>query len=75
MTQNAVILILVLYIVARETFFLYSTHKMVNKIMSHNFHDYQQSLHTGKPVQPIQSKPVADEEPEDIGYLAGMGIL
>lgn len=74
MTENAIVLLLVLYIVARESFFLYSTHKLVNKIMSHNYHDYQQSAQVRKtePKAPTFAPP---EFEDDLGILQGIGIL
>ena len=74
MTQVSVIVLLVFYIICREVFFLYSTHKMINKIMSHNFHDYQQSVN----VRPIKHEPLKlqpEDQAEDLGSLEGFGIL
>ena len=73
MTEPVIIGLLLLYIITREVFFLYSTHKLINKIMSHNFHDYQQSLTSAKAV-PAQPTPQPEDEPEDLGVLDGFGI-
>ena len=74
MTEATVIALLVLYIVGRESFFLYSTHKLVNKIMSHNYHDYQQSAQVGK-TKPQPAFKVQDDMEDDLGILEGIGIL
>ncbi len=75
MTQNTVIIILLLYILAREAFFLYSTHKFVNKIMSHNFHDYSQSIANEKPRPQSPAQFVPEDLEEDLGSLDGIGVL
>lgn len=75
MTETAVILLLVVYIVAREAFFLYSTHKFVNKIMSHNFHDYQQSVKAGNALPAPKTVQLEEEPEEDLGVLQGLGIM
>ena len=75
MTQTVIIFLLLLYIVVRESFFLYSTHKFINKFMSHSFYDYQQAVKTGK-AAPASPKVQPEEEPEeDLGRLQGIGIL
>ncbi len=74
MADNVVIVVLVLFILAREVLFHYTTHKFVNKIMSNNFHDYQQSITLAKTEPKAQPK-VQEEFEEDLGSLNGIGIL
>lgn len=75
MTHGAVIFLLLIYIFAREVFFLYSTHKFINKIMSHNFHDYRQSMVVGKAQKPSNALDQPGDMEEDLGVLEGMGVL
>ena len=75
MTETTIILLLLLYIIAREAFFLYSTHKFVNKIMSHNYHDYTQSVKAGNAPPAPKTVQLEDEPVEDLGVLQGLGIM
>ena len=74
MTETTIIIVLFGYILAREVFFMYSTNKLVNKIMSHSFYDYQRSLTVGKPEPKKDQIPNDEDPPEDIGALSGIGI-
>lgn len=74
MSETLIIGFLFVYIAVREIFFMYSTHKLVNKIMSHSFYDYQKSVQAGKPVP--EKMVIKDlDEGEDFGALQGFGIL
>lgn len=43
MTELALIVLLIVF-VCREMFYQYTTQKLINKIMSKNYHDYSQSV-------------------------------
>lgn len=73
MSESQIILFLIFYIFVREVFFLYSTQKFVNKIMSRSYYEYQQSKQI-EPVQPPVRK-FDNDEPEDLGTLEGFGVL
>lgn len=76
MNESYVIFLLMVYLIGREVFFLYSTNKLINKLMSHNFRDYQQSLQSGKAQSIINNPPKEfDDIPEDLEILQGIGIL
>lgn len=55
------------YIVVREIFFMYTTNKLINKLMSRNYHEY-------KAAETIDQKPVNQfiqpEDPMDMGALS-----
>jgi hypothetical protein len=67
-------LVLLGYILVSHLFFLYATHKFINKIMSHSFYDYQQAVKVGK-KEVVKKELLSEEEPEDLGTLQGIGIL
>ena len=75
MTETIIIALLLAYIVIRELVFLYSTHKLLNKLMSHNFHDYTQSLTLAKEAPQAPQIKIDDDEQEDLGTLHGIGVL
>jgi hypothetical protein len=74
MTAQSIILGLVAYILFREIFFLYSTQKLINKIMSRSFFDYQQGLRVGKTEEGIGGK-VQEDLADDLSTLNGIGVL
>lgn len=58
--------------IARELYFHYLTHKLLNKIMSRDYADYRWADNSGK----INTKPkvkVDEGEPEDFSILDGIG--
>jgi hypothetical protein len=60
----------------RELVFLFTTQKLVNKLMSRSFYDYQQAVKVGsdKKSEPKPGK-IDDDEPEDLHTLDGIGVL
>lgn len=68
MTFEILIGALLLFILVREMLFLYSTHKLLNKLMSRNYWEYQTSQRIGK-IHPAP-KMAAEDPVEDFGQLA-----
>ena len=59
---------LLLYTLCREAFFLYSMHKLVNKLMSRNYHEYKSADEVYKPRERQAEQP--DNTPiQDVGIL------
>jgi len=54
------------YIVVREIFFMYTTHKLINKLMSRNYHEYVAAETIGEKRQEF----VQPEDPMDLGSLS-----
>lgn len=59
--------ILVAYILGREAFFYYQTHKLINKLMSRNYWEYERAKNPEpENVKPNQVNDEPLEEPEFI---------
>ena len=72
MSEHVVVLTLVAYCLLREAYFLYTTHVLLNKLMSRNYHDYQIAQKQGKLMEQ-EPRPQFDEGiPEDLGTLQGI---
>jgi len=56
---------LLIYCMVREVFFVYTINKLVNKVMSRNYHEYRvaNELTIPEPKTPLE------EYPEDLGQL------
>lgn len=72
MNPNHVIVGLLLFIAIRELFHIYTTHQLLNKLMSRNYHEFQVSTQVGKPVKEEAFPPVEIEQ-EDFGALSNIG--
>lgn len=68
MNPNYVILGLIGFIVIREWMFQYSTHKLLNKLMSRSYHEYQVASAMGQEKKFEAPKEEMDY-PEDIRHL------
>lgn len=69
---DKIILILIAYCIIREVIFLYTVHKLVNKVMSGSFYEYQQAKAVGKKREdpPIPVAPMDENDyPQELGYL------
>ncbi len=64
-----IIAALVGYCLVRECIYLYTTHKLVNKIMSRSFHEYQLANKAGK-IEKTKVTSVDNTPDEDLGILA-----
>lgn len=62
-----VIVGLLIYTISREALYLYSTNKLLNKLMSRNYHEYKSAEEIYKPRQQAQ---MPDNEP-----IEGIGIM
>lgn len=69
--NSLVVLILTLWGV-RELYFLYSTHKLLNKLMSRNYFEYQTASGLGASKESPATNRSEDME-EDFGSLNGIG--
>lgn len=71
MSDTKVVLISMAYCVVREVYFMWQTNKLLNKLMSRNYYDFQVSDQVGmeKPLQPIR---MPDVPFEDYGTLQGI---
>jgi hypothetical protein len=67
-----VIVALLVFIFAREVFFLLTTHRLINKIMSANYRDFQLSSQTGRMKNEVKKEKFELEEEEDLGALSGL---
>lgn len=66
------------YLVLREILYLVQTQKMINKVMSRNYHDYVFSENVKKTLTPAGEGKVPLREshdlPEDLAPIAGFGM-
>jgi hypothetical protein len=67
--EHYVIVSLLTYLIVREAIFLYSTNKLVNKLMSRDYHSYQMSEKVGKLEAP---KPPKEE---DLSLAEDMNVI
>lgn len=75
MNTEHLIYILIGYMSVREIWFHYTTHKLVNKLMSRNYFDYRASEEQGKITQASSQSPHLDlDPPEDLGTLQGIAM-
>lgn len=57
---------LLAFILIREIMYQYTTHRLVNKIMSRNYHEYESAKEVYKPKE----RAIIDQGiPEDLGHL------
>ncbi len=72
--EIGLIISLFLYCVVREAFYLYSTNKLLNKLMSRNYHEFAYTEAQKKSFSNKESHQAQDEGyPEDLGALTGIG--
>lgn len=67
--MDSLVVGLIAYCLIREIFFLYSTQKLLNKLMSRNYNDYTSANKTSTDDKATYKAP--EEEPEDLGLLTG----
>jgi len=71
MSEQFLIGILIGLLVVQQFFYLMQIHKLLNKLMSRNYFDYEKS----KPQDVIKVKmPTAQEPLEDFGVLKGFEL-
>lgn len=58
---------LAVYSVVREVFFIYNVNKLLDKLMSRNYHEYKMA-ESGPSHEPATYKGI-EEDPEDLGIL------
>lgn len=66
--MEAIVICLLVYTVVRELFFYHQTNKLLNKLMSRNYHEYQVSEQVEKSFVPKRIK-VDGSYNEDLGVL------
>ena len=68
-----IVLILLVYSLAREWFFYHQTHKLLDKLMSRNYQEFQFS---NTITQPVKEKVVIEEfADEDFARQASVRVL
>ena len=67
-----IIVALLVFIAIRETFFLITTHRLINKIMSTNYRDFQLSSNPGRMDTEVKPKFDDPQDDEDLGSLTGI---
>lgn len=67
--DNQIIILLLAFTIIREVLFQYSMQKLVNKVMSRNFVEYQHAEATTTVKRPTIT--VSQDEPEDLRTLQG----
>ena len=58
-----------LYCVAREIIFIVTVHKLMNKLMSRNYHEYKLAESVGKQPKPVFNRVMDDDLHEDFGSV------
>lgn len=70
--ERFVIVALFAYLLIRELIFIYTTNKLINKLMSRDYHAYQMSQNVGKLDTP-KPKQEEDSLAEDLNTMLGIG--
>ena len=70
----SVLPVLLCYLIVRECFYIYSTNKLLDKLMSRNYNEYQYTKNLGKALEPSPKIKVQEEIPEDLGPLHNFGL-
>lgn len=65
---------LLIFTVAREVVFQVTTHRMINKLMSRGFYEYQQAKSVKAQKKADNLFKVQEDLPEDLGSLAEIGL-
>lgn len=75
MNGTVIVAILLIYCIARELHYAVTLHKMVNKIMSRNFYDYQISNSVKKEDNKVKGPKELKVPIEGIGELDSLNEL
>ena len=67
MSQNYIITALLVYTILREILFIFQLNRLVNKLMSRNYQDYQLGNNVTKEKKKVAKR--TEEIPEDLGVL------
>jgi hypothetical protein len=70
--MNVLSVILLLFIVAREAMHQFTVHKLLNKLMSRNYHEYESAKEI---YQPKVQLPKDHGPAEDLGILNGSPLV
>lgn len=73
--ESGVLAGLTVYCVIREVFFIYSTNKLLNKLMSRNYHEFAYTEAQTK-IKPVHQDSFTQDDSsfsEDLGALTGIG--
>lgn len=73
MSERLFLYVLVGYTVIREIFYWITTQRLINKLMSRNYFEYQQANHVGTPPSPQNPYAENGDELEDFAALGGIG--
>lgn len=74
--MQAAFIVVCIYAIVREIIFYITFQKLVNKLMSRNFYEYNQSLDVNKPRTGKKVELKESEGPDELGILtdyAGVG--
>ena len=65
---------LLIFTAVREVVFQITTHRMINKIMSRGYYEYQQAKGVSRQKKADNTLKVQEDLPEDLGSLAEIGL-
>jgi hypothetical protein len=71
MTETVIIAVLILIIAFQAAFYSFQINKLLNKLMSRNYFEYEQA---NKPQDVKVQLPKPDEVPEDLRVLQGFEL-
>lgn len=71
--MDPVVVVLLAFILLREVWNSYERNKLVNKLMSRNYHEYTVAKNLGKLDQSGKDPDAEVEVPVEIGQLMGIG--
>lgn len=68
-------LVLIVYLIVREVVYTYQVNRLLNKLMSRNYHDYEFSKNVKTTMEHRESPLKMDEGmPEDLSALNSFGM-
>lgn len=71
--MNETLIALAIFTIAREVYFQYTINKLINKLMSRNYLDYEMSQSAPNRTKPKPSVKATASVDEDLGVLSGIG--
>ena len=74
MTEHTTIYALLCFMVVRECFYIYSSNKLLDKLMSRNYNEYEWTRNLKKTLEPQTPKQEPEDVPEDLSIMNGFGM-
>lgn len=71
--EHYIVVSLLIYLLAREAFYMYSINRLVNKLMSRNYQEFKYTDQLKSPADKKVDRVQVDTNVPDWGSMAGIG--